>query len=214
MRLRGRAGTALGTNHRPDEGIRDRFTDLFLEAPKFAAGGEGPGTSSITDGGQVMQQCYSYVARTWQRAPVHAARAEQDAAGGDPRLVEVVSYIEEHLDDPDLGVDRLQSAFCISRATLYRMFTEIGGVARFIRRQRLVAARQYLRRRPDLGITWLLYELGFGSERQFQRAFQAEYGVSPSEWRERCKAAQDASPGDGPRRPSPYSTFAVRGANA
>lgn len=161
-----------------------------------------------------MQQHFSYVVRNWQPAPIHAPCPQPAPGGGDPRLMEVVSYIEEHLDDPDLGVDRLQSAFCVSRATLYRMFSEIGGVARFIRRQRLVAARQSLRRRPDVGITWLLYELGFGSERQFQRAFQAEFGVSPSEWRERCKVARDTSPEDGPRRPSPYSTFAVRGANA
>src|SRR5699024_2851857 len=155
-----------------------------------------------------------YEARTWRPAPIQAPPAPQAAVDDDPRLREVVSYIEDHLDDPGLGVDRLQSAFCVSRATLYRMFSEIGGVARFIRRRRLLAARQYLRRRPDLGITWLLYELGFGSERQFQRAFQAEFGVSPSEWRERCKAAQEASPGERTRRPSPYSAFATQGANA
>lgn len=161
-----------------------------------------------------MQQHFSNVVRNWQPAPIHAPCPQPAQGGDDPRLTEVVSYIEEHLDNPDLGVDRLQSAFCVSRATLYRMFSEIGGVARFIRRQRLVAARQSLRRRPDLAITWLLYELGFGSERQFQRAFQAEFGVSPSEWRERCKAAQDASPGERARRPSPYSSFVVQSASA
>lgn len=161
-----------------------------------------------------MQQCFSYAARNWKPAPNHARCQQPAPEGGDPRLMEVVSYIEEHLDDPDLGVDRLQSVFCVSRATLYRMFSEIGGVARFIRRQRLVAARQHLRQHPELAITWLLYELGFGSERQFQRAFQAEFGISPSEWRERCKAVQDASPRDRVRRPSPYSAFATQGANA
>lgn len=126
----------------------------------------------------------------------------------------MVSYIEAHLDDPDLDVDQLQSAFSVSRATLYRLFSDIGGVAGFIRRQRLVAARHRLRLRPDLGITWLLYELGFGSERQFQRAFQAEFGVSPSEWRQRCRAAQDASPANRVSRPSPYSDFAMRSTSA
>src|SRR5690554_1554733 len=43
MGLRGPAGTAWRASRRPDEGIGDRFTDLFLEAPRFAAGGEGPG---------------------------------------------------------------------------------------------------------------------------------------------------------------------------
>lgn len=161
-----------------------------------------------------MQPCYSHVARARQAAPLRRPCPAPAPEGGDPRLGEMVSYIEQHLDDPELGVDRLQSAFSVSRATLYRMFSEIGGIARFIRMRRLLAARQCLRRRPDLGITWLLYELGFGSERQFQRAFQAEFGVSPSEWRERCKAAQDASPGHRADRPSPYSAFAVRHASA
>ena len=161
-----------------------------------------------------MQQCFSYTARNWKPAPNHARCQQPAPEGGDPRLMEVVSYIEAHLADPDLGVDRLQSVFCVSRATLYRMFSEIGGVARFIRRQRLVAARQHLRQHPELAITWLLYELGFGSERQFQRAFQAEFGVSPSKWRECCRAAHDAAPDEPARRPSPYSSFAMRSGGA
>ncbi|MEN1926060.1 AraC family transcriptional regulator [Luteimonas sp. MJ293] len=161
-----------------------------------------------------MQQCFSDVVRNWKPGSSHAPCRQPASEGSDARLMEVVSYIEEHLDDPDLGVDRLQSEFCVSRATLYRMFSEIDGVARFIRRQRLVAARQHLRRHPELAITWLLYEVGFGSERQFQRAFQAEFGISPSEWRERCKAAQVASPYEKACKPSPYSAFATRSAKA
>lgn len=135
-----------------------------------------------------MQRSYRHVARSWR--PPHLRTAHP--VGGNPRLADVVLYINTHLGDPDLGVDHLQSAFCVSRSTLYRMFDGLGGIARFIRKQRLAAARQYLHRNPGLGITQVLYEHGFGSERQFQRAFQAEFGVTPSEWREHCKASRDA----------------------
>lgn len=164
-----------------------------------------------------MQHCYSFVAvpaRQPDRAPALAARPPvPDPDSGDPRFSEVLSYIETHIDDPDLGVDTLQSSFGVSRPTLYRMFRRMGGVARFIRQRRLAAAHQYLRRRPDMSITWVLYELGFASERQFQRAFHAEYGLSPSEWRERCKASMGEPRGSLAGRPSPYSSFAMSGAS-
>lgn len=165
-----------------------------------------------------MQHCDSFMAvpaRQPARASLLAVRPHAPASdSGDPRFGEVLSYIEAHIDDPDLGVDRLQSAFGVSRPTLYRMFRRMGGVARFIRQRRLAAAHQYLRRRPDLSITWLLYELGFASERQFQRAFQSEFGLSPSEWRERCKASLDESRTSPPRKPSPYSAFVMSSVSA
>lgn len=131
-----------------------------------------------------MRQSYSYVARSWRHPPLRAL------AGREARLADVVSYIKAHLGDPNLGAGRLQSAFCISRSSLYRMFSRSGGVAHFIRKQRLAVAGRRLRGDADLGITQLLYELGFSSERQFQRAFLAEFGVTPSQWRERCKTAR------------------------
>ncbi|WP_082190209.1 AraC family transcriptional regulator [Frateuria defendens] len=38
--------------------------------------------------------------------------------------------------------------------------------------------------------TWRLYEFGFASERQFQRAFRARYGISPAQWRRQCRHAR------------------------
>lgn len=101
----------------------------------------------------------------------------------------MVSHIDRHICDPELGVTSLQTAFKLSRPTLYRMFQPLGGVSHHIRRRRVLVAHQHLRRDPDCSITWLLYEAGFTSERQFQRAFRATFGLSPVEWRERCRKA-------------------------
>ncbi|MCD9027852.1 AraC family transcriptional regulator [Luteimonas sp. BDR2-5] len=115
-----------------------------------------------------------------------APMAHQD----NPRVTRILRCIEEHLEDPALDCDFLQRLFFVSRPTLYRMFQPLGGVSRYIRERRLVAARRRLREEPHHSITWLLYDLGFESERQFQRAFQARFGMSPASWRARCRGEE------------------------
>ncbi|MGY1411043.1 helix-turn-helix domain-containing protein [Luteimonas sp. A482] len=105
-----------------------------------------------------------------------------------PRLPRILRCIEEELCDPALGGDALQRRFFVSRPTLYRMFRPLGGVARYIRERRLLLAHRRLREEPDCTITFLLYDLGFESERQFQRAFQGRFGMSPARWRNACRA--------------------------
>ncbi len=85
----------------------------------------------------------------------------------------------------------LQTAFNLSRPTLYRMFQPLGGVSHHIRHRRVLVAHQHLRHDPDCSITWLLYEAGFTSERQFQRAFRATFGLSPVEWRDHCRKTSE-----------------------
>lgn len=121
-------------------------------------------------------------------APVAPAMADP----ADPRLARILRHIDQHLDDPDLDTGRLQRRFAVSRPTLYRIFRPLGGVSRYIRERRLLAAHQRLRSDPERSITFLLYDLGFESERQFQRAFLAYFGMSPAEWRDRCRAAAAA----------------------
>lgn len=118
--------------------------------------------------------------------------SKQRVRNSSRRLAEIISHIERHICDPELGATSLQAEFNLSRPTLYRIFQPLGGVSQHIRCRRAVVAHQHLRRDPDCSITWLLYEAGFTSERQFQRAFRAAFGVSPVEWRERCKKASQS----------------------
>ncbi|MBB4724248.1 helix-turn-helix domain-containing protein [Xanthomonas euvesicatoria] len=103
-----------------------------------------------------------------------------------PLHARLLSYVQANLHEPTLGHAALQAAFGLSRATVYRVFHELGGLQHYIRSCRLDAARQHLLQFPDRTLTWLLYELGFQSERQFQRAFQAHFGMSPSDWKRQC----------------------------
>lgn len=132
---------------------------------------------------------------TWDGAQAGSAREAMD---GDPRVARVLRCIEAHLDDPALGCELLQKTFFVSRPTLYRMFQPLGGVSRYIRERRLMAARRRLRDEPQHSITWLLYDLGFESERQFQRAFNARFGMSPMQWRGLCRRDAQSGPTPAP----------------
>ncbi|NYZ64279.1 helix-turn-helix domain-containing protein [Luteimonas deserti] len=116
----------------------------------------------------------------------------REAIEGDPRVARILRCIDDRLEDPGLGCTLLQAAFHVSRPTLYRMFQPLGGVSRYIRERRLLAARRRLRDEPDRSITWLLYDLGFESERQFQRAFHARFGMSPAQWRLQSRRREQA----------------------
>lgn len=100
------------------------------------------------------------------------------------------AYIDANLGDESLGIASLIRAFGVSRSTLCRLFGDEGGVSRYIRQRRLGYAYKHLMDQPRCSITWLLYELGFASERQFQRAFHATYGISPAQWRKRCRGTR------------------------
>nr|WP_244952558.1 transcriptional regulator TagK [Xanthomonas maliensis] len=106
-----------------------------------------------------------------------------------PLMIDLLAYIEQHIGEPELGTETLQQAFALSRASLYRLFHSRGGVASYIREQRLCTAYRYLQAFPECSLTWLLYEMGFASERQFQRAFQQRFGMPPMQWRRQCRAA-------------------------
>ena len=123
-------------------------------------------------------------------APSHAV-AYPDFGVGLHRCIR--TYIDANLGDESLGIASLIRAFGVSRSTLCRLFGDDGGVSRYIRQRRLEYAYKHLMDDPGCSITWLLYELGFASERQFQRAFHAMYGTSPAQWRKHCRDASEPS---------------------
>lgn len=95
----------------------------------------------------------------------------------------IKQYIVDHLDDPALGVDLLCHRFHLSRASLYRLFKEEGGLQRFVREQRLrrcfgllsTATSTRLKVR-DIAERW-----GFDSPSHFNRLFKANFGLAPSD---------------------------------
>jgi AraC-like DNA-binding protein len=125
--------------------------------------------------------------------------------GGKPlaSFVTIRHHIDQTLRSPALGVETLATTFGLSRASLYRLFEPVGGVASYIRKSRLnrayqdIVAAEYSNRR----IGPIAYRLGFKNLSAFNRLFKETYGVSPKEARERAihgfaGAPPSAEPGE------------------
>jgi AraC-like DNA-binding protein len=96
-------------------------------------------------------------------------------------LVTLCRYVEDNLTARDLGAAKLAATFGLSRASLYRLFAPVGGVASFIRERRLARALHELTT-PGLQnrrIGPIAYQAGFHSIAAFNRAFRAAYGETP-----------------------------------
>ena len=70
----------------------------------------------------------------------------------------------------------------MSRATVYRLFAEVGGVQSHIRRARLQAARLALQN-SSVQIARIAERYSLGEHAYFSRIFRAEFGMTPSEYR-------------------------------
>ncbi|WP_315835659.1 helix-turn-helix domain-containing protein [Bradyrhizobium prioriisuperbiae] len=96
----------------------------------------------------------------------------------------VLAFVDANLFDPLLGPDLLLRRFQISRAHLYRMFADEGGVAAMVRKRRLEAAyRELVSPGSTRSITTIATDLAFSSSSQFLRAFRARFDMTPSEAR-------------------------------
>ena len=115
------------------------------------------------------------------------AKIEQiQVKGNNDALMErVMKYMNEHLTDPDLNVEKLTEDVGISRAQLHRKLKEIAGVSagEFIRNLRLEQAARLIEE-GQINITQVAYSVGFSNQTHFSTVFKKHYGISPSEYAE------------------------------
>jgi AraC-like DNA-binding protein/mannose-6-phosphate isomerase-like protein (cupin superfamily) len=121
------------------------------------------------------------------------------AAGGTADIVASVERAERHLyltmikrrvatnlETDTLTVEELCRHFQISRATLYRLFEADGGLAHYVREQRLhLAFRRLISpAAQDDRLIDLAVGMRFSSDSTFIRAFRRKFGLTPGELRE------------------------------
>jgi len=93
--------------------------------------------------------------------------------------------IDANLHDQRLGPGYLCQRLGVSRAKLYRMFEQLGGVTLYIQRRRLLRAFQlivdpaYAHER----VSAIAIRCGFNNVPAFNRAFRQAHGMSPTELR-------------------------------
>jgi len=97
------------------------------------------------------------------------------------RLIYLKEYIDQNLLGPSLTIGQICQHVGVSRATLYRVFAEHGGVQRYILRRRLEGALTDLgKSKPKRGLikqvaqTW-----AFADQATFSRQFRTQFGFPP-----------------------------------
>ncbi|MEX0275630.1 MAG: ATP-binding protein, partial [Flavobacteriaceae bacterium] len=98
---------------------------------------------------------------------------------------EAFSLVNEHLDDPNFGIEMLAEKLFMSQSTLYRKIKTLTGmsISGFIRSVRLKKASEILLTQ-DLKLSAVAYSVGFNDYKYFKRSFIKQYGISPREYRE------------------------------
>jgi len=117
-----------------------------------------------------------------------APSAERVAVAGQQidlgRKERVRQAVCRHLRTPTLGPKNLGRLVGMSRSNLYRLFEDVGGVARYIQRERLLEARALLSDPATTqSISAIAEDLCFADASSFSRTFKREFGYSPSEAR-------------------------------
>lgn len=101
-------------------------------------------------------------------------------------LAMIKRHIADNLETDLLTATGLCRQFGISRATLYRLFEADGGLAHYIREQRLNLAFQKMisQTEADKRLMNLAVSMKFSSDSTFIRAFRRKFGLTPGELRE------------------------------
>lgn len=93
--------------------------------------------------------------------------------------------IDSRLADGNLTSETLCAALGVSRSRLYRIFEPLGGVASYIRKQRLLRTRDALSDVADTRpISRIAEQWGFVDPSAYSRTFRHEFGISPKEARD------------------------------
>ncbi len=117
-------------------------------------------------------------------APVHEERATVL-----PEVLRsrVKAFIEQHLSDTELSIDRIAAAMRCSKRYLHRVFESEGvGIERYIWKLRLIHSQKRITSPAEasLSIAEISDLHGFKSSSHFSHLFKKEFGVTPSAMRE------------------------------
>ena len=100
-------------------------------------------------------------------------------------IKKAITLVEQNISDSDYSVETLAADVAMSRSTLYKKLMAITGQgpAEFIRTIRIKRGRALLET-SQMQITEIAYAVGFTTVKSFTMNFKAEYGMTPSEFKQ------------------------------
>lgn len=111
-------------------------------------------------------------------------KLEQRKKADDTILALTEAAIRDNLASPDLSPEWLAQKLDISRATLYRVLADRGGIMKHVQERRLLAVQAALSDPLETRrLSKLAADLGFSSEAHFSRSFRARFGTTASAYR-------------------------------
>lgn len=128
-----------------------------------------------------LEQVFDRAKLTADKLCQQIARKKQQAATNVNRSL--VSYVNEHLYDPDLSLNLLSDHFGVSNASVSRIFKNTAGenFYNYIIGKRMEKAKELLLLNGYCPRE-IAAEIGYDNEYSFKRAFQRTYGISPREF--------------------------------
>ena len=113
------------------------------------------------------------------RALASSALSAKPLTPGEPRIRQILGYLEEHIAE-DLTIDQLANRFFLSKYHMMRLFRAETGISihQYITQKRLLLARSYLA--SGMCATESCYRSGFGSYSSFTRACKKLLGTTPT----------------------------------
>jgi len=164
--------------------LAEFLPNLFDSLPDLAPGQTGSASRALTE---LIATAFNGAEFAAGDAPALAERALE---------LKAKRFVKDHLMEQTLGPDELGAALGLSRSALYRLFRESGGVALYIREQRLRRCLAELvgERGRHAQVAQIAWRWGFTDAAHFARLFKERFGCTPSEAREGggARGARDA----------------------
>ena len=116
-------------------------------------------------------------------------------------LEDMAGLVRVHLSEEGFGVEQLADGLHMSKATLHRKVKSMTGLTplEFIRNIKLKYACAMLSR-PGASVSAVAYDTGFSDPKYFTKCFKEEFGMTPTEYRQRRQAVSPETGPDGEER--------------
>ncbi|MBN2763007.1 MAG: response regulator, partial [Bacteroidales bacterium] len=94
-----------------------------------------------------------------------------------------ISIVENNINNPEFGVQKLANEMCVSRSLLHKKLTAIVDLSAndFITSMRLKKSALLLKK-GNMNISEVAFEVGFNDPKYFSRCFRKHFGMSPTEY--------------------------------